>query len=289
MATPRSELAPLQGPTKDGLMYADTGGDGPVVVLLHGVLMNGSLWTEVVDDLHESHRCIVPELPLGGHQRPMPADADLTLPSMAKLVARFLDELDLDDVTLVSNDWGGAQLVIKPGGSRRVANLVLVSCEAFDNYPPGIPGRLLSFAARFPGGVSLSVQLLRLRWFRNLPLAFGHMSKRPVPEERFQSWIEPALRDQEVRRDLAKYLRRVPAQAQLLEWADDQRSFRGEVLIVWAREDKLMPTVHAQRLAEHFENARLVWVDDSRTLIPVDQPSALVRHLRELLEDVGPE
>ena len=283
MATPRSEFASLQGPTKDGLMYADTGGDGPVVVLLHGVLMNGSLWTEVVDGLRESYRCVVPELPLGGHQRPMPADADLTLPAMAKLVARFLDELDLDDVTLVSNDWGGAQLVIWPGGSRRVANLVLVSCEAFDNYPPGIPGRLLRFNARFPGGVFLSVQLLPPRRFRNLPLAFGHMSKRPVPEERFQSWIEPALRDQDVRRDLAKYLRRVPAKAQLLEWADEQRSFGGAVLIAWAREDRLMPPIHAQRLAGHFKNARLVWVDDSRTLIPIDQPVVLARHIREFL------
>ena len=33
----------LKGPTAAGLMYSDTGGDGPVVVLLHGVLMGGSL------------------------------------------------------------------------------------------------------------------------------------------------------------------------------------------------------------------------------------------------------
>ena len=70
-------------------MYADTGGDGPVVVLLHGVLMNGSLWTEIVDDLRDKYRCIVPELPLGGHRRPMPAEADLTLPDLAKLLAEF--------------------------------------------------------------------------------------------------------------------------------------------------------------------------------------------------------
>ncbi|MYI21087.1 MAG: alpha/beta hydrolase, partial [Acidimicrobiia bacterium] len=34
----------LEGPTAAGLMYSDTGGEGPVVVLLHGVLMGGSLW-----------------------------------------------------------------------------------------------------------------------------------------------------------------------------------------------------------------------------------------------------
>lgn len=93
-------------------MYADTGGDGPVVVLLHGVLMNGSLWETVVAGLRDDYRCVVPELPLGGHRRPIPGDADLTLPSLSKLLAEFLVELDLKDVTLVSNDWGGAQLVV---------------------------------------------------------------------------------------------------------------------------------------------------------------------------------
>ena len=63
------------------------------------------------------------------------------------MIAGFLVELDLHDVTLVCNDWGGAQLVVSPGGSDRVANLVLVSCEAFDNYPPGLPGRLLCLNA----------------------------------------------------------------------------------------------------------------------------------------------
>ncbi len=52
---------PLKGPTAAGLMYSDTGGDGPVVVLLHGVLMNGTLWDTVTEGLGGRYRCIVPE------------------------------------------------------------------------------------------------------------------------------------------------------------------------------------------------------------------------------------
>ena len=59
----------------------------------------------------------------------MPDDADLSLESLARMIAGFLVELDLRDVTLVCNDWGGAQLVVAPGGSDRVGSLVLVSCE----------------------------------------------------------------------------------------------------------------------------------------------------------------
>ena len=128
------------GPSSAGFLYSDTGGSGPPVVFLHGVLMNGTLWNDIVDQLCDHrYRCIVPELPFGAHRTPMPDDADLTLESLVKLLAEFLAELDLRNVTLVCNDWGGAPLVVSPGGSDRVANLVLASCEAFDNYPPGFP------------------------------------------------------------------------------------------------------------------------------------------------------
>ncbi len=269
--------------SSSGFVYSDTGGDGPVVVFLHGVLMNGTLWDDVVDRLRGRYRCIVPELPFGAHRTPMPADADLTLQSIAKMIAGFVAELDLHDVTLVCNDWGGAQLVISPGGSDRVANLVLVSCEAFDNYPPGLPGRLLCLNASLPGGTFMTSQLLRPRLLRHLPITFGGLSKKRVPNEQFMSWIEPLRHDPRARRDLDKYLCNVPKKTQLLEWAEQQRAFTGSVLVVWAREDKLMPPEHAERLAAHFENAELIWIDDSGTLIPIDQPETLVGHLERFL------
>ena len=278
----------LEGPSSDGLTYLDTGGEGPIVVFLHGVLMGGTLWGGVVDRLRDRYRCIVPELPFGAHRTPMPDDADLTLGSLAKMIAGFLAELDLRDVTLVCNDWGGAQLVISPGGSDRVTSLVLVSCEAFDNYPPGLPGRLLCFNASLPGGTWLTAQLLRPRLLRHLPVTFGGLSKKRVPNEQFMGWIKPLLKDRRVRRDLDKYLRNVPKKKLLLKWAEQQRAFTGPVLIVWAREDKLMPPDHASRLSEHFVNAELAWVEDSRTLIPIDQPEVLVAHLQQFLAQHAP-
>ena len=90
----------------DGFMYLDTGGNGPVVVLLHGVLMNGSLWNEVVDGMPNHYRCIVPELPFGAHSTPMPDDANLDLESIAAMLGEFLVELDLHEVTLVCKRLG---------------------------------------------------------------------------------------------------------------------------------------------------------------------------------------
>lgn len=43
--------------------YEDTGGEGPVLVLLHGLMMDASLWDGPVADLAADHRCVVPTLP----------------------------------------------------------------------------------------------------------------------------------------------------------------------------------------------------------------------------------
>ena len=85
--------------------YVDTEGDGPTVVLLHGVLMNNSVWRGVIAELMPSFRCIAPTRPPGAHRQPMRPGADLSIEGIALLVAEFLERLDLRDVTLVMNDW----------------------------------------------------------------------------------------------------------------------------------------------------------------------------------------
>ena len=95
----RPSSGPPAAPIPDHL--PDSGGYGPVVVLLHGVLMGGALWDTVVEGLRDHYRCIIPALPFGARSAPMPDGADLSLLAIATLVAEFLTELDLHQVTLV--------------------------------------------------------------------------------------------------------------------------------------------------------------------------------------------
>jgi pimeloyl-ACP methyl ester carboxylesterase len=181
------------------ILYEDTGGEGPVIVLCHGLLMAALLWDQFVEELGPGYRCVRPTLPLGAHRRPMRADADLSLPGQVRLLAEFLERLELQEVTLVFNDWCGAQLLVAEGWDARAGRLVLASCETHDNYPPGLPGRVAAAAARLPGGLAAVLKPLRFKALRRLPMTFGLMSKRPIPEELFDQWLEPALTNPAIR------------------------------------------------------------------------------------------
>lgn len=263
--------------------YEDTGGDGPVIVFLHGATIDSSVWRHVIASLRADYRCIAPTLPLGSHRRPMHPDADLSLLGQALLVGEFLERLELRDVTLVLNDWGGAQVLVSEGRDERIGRLVLTSCEAFDNYPPGLPGRALVLTSKIPGGLKVLMTMLRVRALRRMPGGWSWMSKRPVPHEVMDGWFRPAQMQREIRRDLAKYLAVVPPRQTLLEWAERMRSFERPVLVAWATEDRLMPLEHGRRLADLFPNARLVEIADSYTLIPEDQPDLLANIIREFM------
>ncbi|MEU1868906.1 alpha/beta hydrolase [Streptomyces sp. NPDC019793] len=261
--------------------YEDTGGDGPVVVLLHGLVHDSTVWRGVLADLRTDHRVIAPTLPYGAHRRPMrrPPTPDL----VNELIAEFLDRLDLTDVTLVENDCGRAQTVAARH-PERLARLALVACEAFDNYPPGLPGKLIGIACRVPGGVSLLVRTLGLRPLRRLPVGIGALTKRPVPDAVVDGWLRPLRTDPAIRRDFRHYGTHV-RRDELLEAAQGLRSFDRPALVVWATEDLMMPRVHGRRLAELLPRGRLVEVEDTRTLIPEDQPELLASLLREFVAE----
>jgi pimeloyl-ACP methyl ester carboxylesterase len=244
--------------------------------------MDSSLWDGVVAELRADHRCVVPTLPLGGHSRPVAAGTDLSLPGIARLVAEFLERLDLRDVTVVGNDTGGAlvQLLV-PGHADRVAGIVLVSCDAFDNFPPGLTGKTLVLSGKLPPALfGLFLQQLRLKPLRRMPISFGWLTKRG--DATVSRWLRPVLRQPAIRRDTVRVLRAMAARPGLMtEAAAALPAFDRPALVVWAEGDKVMPPAHGRRLAELLPQGRLVEIADSYTLVPLDQPAALAEAIRK--------
>lgn len=249
-------------------------GQGPPIVFVHGLLTDGRLWRKPIAALEGRFRCIAPDLPLGAHATPMRAGADLSPRGVARLIAELLEALELDDVTLVANDTGGAlaQLMVAER-PERVGRLVLTPCDAFDNFLPPM-FRPLQVAAKLPGGLSAALQPLRLRAVRRLPFAFGWLSKRPLPPDLSDDWLRPFFTDRGVRRDLTRFVRAIDA-GDTQDAAARLHRFARPVLIAWAPEDRFFPWGHAERLRDIFPDARLESVESSRTFVSQDQPERL--------------
>jgi pimeloyl-ACP methyl ester carboxylesterase len=250
--------------------YRDSG-SGPVVVLVHGLLVSGTLWDEVASRLSGSFRCIVPDLPLGSHQPAMEPDADLSPPGLARLVADLMDELELRDVTLVGNDTGGAVCqLVAAHHPERVARLVLASCDTYDDFLPAM-FRPLQWIARVPPVLTAALQPTRIGALHNTPLAFGLLTKRAIPRETTTAWLRPSLSDAGVRRDLGKVLRGIDPRF-TNEAAERLRGFERPALFAWAGEDKVFKLANAERLAGSMPDATVVQIPDSRTFVSLDAP-----------------
>jgi pimeloyl-ACP methyl ester carboxylesterase len=256
----------------------DTGGEGPPIVFSHGLVMDHTEWVAVIEQLVPEFRCVVPVLPLGGHRRPMPEGADLTMRGIALLIAETIEALDLPQVVLVANDWGGPQItaVERPD---LIAGLILTSEEAFDNFPPGLPGAFAALSCRLPGGLMIAGRSLRIPGFQRLPMTFGRMTVRPIPSDMIRGWTEGLISEPGVRRDVRQYVATTPRNC-LIEAADKIRSFTKPALVIWSTDDRTMPRSHGARLADLLPQGRLVEVDDCSVLMPLDQPTRLADEIR---------
>jgi pimeloyl-ACP methyl ester carboxylesterase len=256
---------------EQGIVRYREQGSGPPLLFVHGIFVNGTLWDGVTDRLADRYRCIVPDWPLGGHRPAMHADADLTPPGVARIIAAFMVALDLRDVTLVGNDTGGAMAQVTAAHHpERVRGLILTPCDAYERFLPPVL-RPFQWLARVPGGLTAALQPARLRLVRHSPIAFGLLLRHPRDGALTRSWLQPFFDDPDVRRDAVKVLRGIDPR-HTLEAVERLKASGLPVSLAWARDDVFFPWREAERLAADLPGTRLEAIDDARTFVSVDQP-----------------
>ena len=259
-------------------------GTGPVLLFVHGLLANGTLWRDVIPPLAARFRCVAPDLPLGGHTVPMRPQAGLTPPGIARIVADFMAALDLRDVTLVGNDTGGAicQLVVTAHPDR-IGGLVLTNCDAYEAFFPPLLrpfswGAAL-FGERFTGAVGWA---LCRRFAQRLLLRL--VARRQLDEATLDAYFAGFTGNAGVRRDVARFLPTV-SRRYTLEAAKRFPAFTHPVLIVWGTADVIFPQKLARRLQGDFPNARLELVSGSRAFVPEDRPDELASAIARFMSE----
>lgn len=260
------------------LHYRDEG-SGPVLLLLHGALINSQTWAQVIGPLSQRFRCVAPDLPLGGQALAVAEGTDLSPPGIAALIEDFVQALGLSTFVLLGNDTGGAYAqVYAARHPQRVNALVLSNCDALNVFPPA-HFALLQSAIGLPGYLSVMGWLFRIPAFLRSEMAMGLLSHRLSGAQLRARYARHFSGSAAVRRNFRAVVRGW-SPTHTLAAAEILRSFDRPVLLLWSADDqRLFPLTLAQRLLGVFPDARLRVVAQSRTYVQEDQPAAFVEHV----------
>lgn len=259
--------------TRVGTVPVRVSGDGPAVLAVHGLLLDGRLWDPVAAQLGGRVRLVVPDLPLGAHRRPVPDRALLTPDDLALTLVDLLDELELDAAVLLGNDTGGA-LVQMAAAARpeRVGGLVLAGCDAFAHFPPPLLRPVVALAA-VPGGTAAVLRALAVPALLADPGPLNLLTTRGLGRDLVADLLRPARTDPGVRDDLRAFVRTVRP-GPLLAAVPGLGVHAGRAAVVWGRQDRVFPGADAARLADLL-GTTVTWAADAATFVPHDRPDVV--------------
>ncbi len=261
------ELSPAEGTSRTALVF------------VHGLSGSWQNWLENLPHFSRTHRVVALDLPGFGHS-PMPPWR-ISIESYGRLVHRFCEALEIGDCAIVGNSMGG--FIAAEAAARepeRFEKLVLVSAAGV--HSARLRRRPAETAARMATGAApLLLQLqqrgmrrprLRYATFRGL---FQHpdLLRRELLLEQFENGAGrpgflPAVRGL-VGYDILDQLDDVPV----------------PTVIVWGRNDRIVPAQDAVHYGRHLRNSRTVIFDDTGHLPQLERPVRFNRLLDAFLAE----
>lgn len=258
--------------TVDGLrLHVAEAGSGPALLLIHGLTASHAVWQPTIAEFAADWRVIAPDLP--GHGDSDKPDAPYTIDFFAGVARSLLRELDVHEAVVAGSSLGG-QVALELAAWYPAFTRALVLAAPAVGYSAAM--RPVGQALQL---VSAGPKLLHARLTRAVQQSFhdrsriGHVTRRRILEERLAADDFPAFA-----RAVAKSLGGVlTAEPQPLDRVTQP------VLLLWGREDRLVPVRRGDRLLRRLPHARLHVIERCGHLPMLEQPAAFNRAMRGFL------
>lgn len=262
------------------IRYRDSGGDGPTVLMTHGIAGSLELWQKQLETADGTVRLMAWDMP--GHglsgMGEQPYDPD----SFSRFAWRFADALGLQKLVLVGNSLGGA-----------------ISLRMADLQPNRVAGLLLSDAATLGRETYLPFRLM------TLPL-LGEVMNRPgsmaVEQQLKALFHDPSVVTDELRACVTRNVHKPGAVAPFLATLRRMTNLSGQrplvversrailgalqipVTIVHGRQDIVLPLSHSQAAAALCRQAEIIVLEDCGHTPQFEQPQRFNQILSDLLK-----
>jgi len=257
-------------------------GEGPAIVFVHGVPLNGFHWRHVMAGLSDVRRCIAPDL-MGLGYTEISAAQDVSFAAQAEMLLQLLDRLGLDRVDLVGNDSGGAiSQIFAAKHSDRLRTLTLTNCDVHDGWPPKAVLPMIEAARQGTLADKYRERLIDPE-ARRKAFGRGYADPSVLTDEVTRIYLEPVLASEQRKSNFHRYWMGFDC-AQTVAIEAGLRALHVPTLIVWGLDDVFFELKWAYWLKNAIPGAvEVIEVPDAKLFFPEDRPAALIGPLRQFL------
>ena len=250
-------------------------GQGPALLLLHGIPSSSYRWRDVIDPLAATFDVLAPDL-LGYGDSDKRLDADLSIAAQARYMVAFMESIGVHQAAVVGHDIGGgiAQLMAADE-PQRVARLILVDSVVGNNWPVADIARL-----KEPVWDQIMVNIDLRKGLRK-GLEAGMVTEGRVTDELVDEWTRP-FQDLGGRR---AYLRAARAlnNRDLVSRSKHIEEIETPTLIMWGANDKFLEPQWAETLKHKLRDTTVEIIDPGGHFLPLDRPDAVAEAINRFL------
>lgn len=261
------------------MSYIDEG-EGDAIVMVHGNPTWSFEFRSLIKHYSATHRCIAPDH-IGFGLSDKPVDWDYLPQHHAENFERLLESLDLENITLVVNDWGGpiglSYAIRHPD---KIKNIVVTNTWLWS-----VKGDWYYQAfSRFMGGAIGRWLIRKYNFFANTIMKMAYGDKSKLTPEIHQQYLMP-LAVPEERKGCWVFPKQIIASSAWLAELWSRRDVLDDKikLIAWGMKDIAFREKELNHWSKHFPDAKVVRYPDGGHFVPDEKSAELIAGMTEML------
>lgn len=256
-------------------------GEGEPVLLIHGFGASSYSWRYIVEPLSQKYRVITIDLK-GFGDSPKPRDDAYSVYEQASLVRNFILENDLKNLHIVGHSYGGGvalatSIYLSLSHPNLQRSLVLIDSIA---YPQELPGFVKMLATPVLGPLLIyaipnTIQVKDL-------LKKVYFNDALIPQSAIDHYADNLSKSNAKYATLTTARQILPTDLQ--QFSENYTDLTLPTLIIWSRDDEIVPLAIGERLHKSLSNSRLIVFSDVGHAVQEEEPSWVLPYLQQFLE-----
>ena len=265
-----------------GINYYEYGSGDPIV-MLHGFGASAYSWRKIADPLAENHKVILIDLKGFGYSD-KPDDDKYSAFDQAEIIAAFIRDQGLQNVTLLGNSYGGGialftYLRLMDDGDNPVARLILIDSAGYEQKIPSYIAVL-----RIPIIRHIVTFLTTDRFNANFVLKKAYFNDKLITKEMPTNYAAPMKTKGALSAIIsaAKYL----TDGKVIETSKRYKEIEVPTLLIWGEHDKIIPLFIGKRFDKEIPNSELHIFPECGHVPQEEKPDKVVKVIREFMKSI---